>query len=493
MGLNNQTNGRLELYNRFRQSLKEGVADEEFFDADDLVIIYDQAVDLDDRYVQVEALMRGYRYFPDNDELAQRRGFLYYSLRLDRGAEQLMKNSGDDSPMWQLLNLRLETARNPEWTDITAEVDKLMNTPGKFDDESVIQFVNAMSDAGRYQWLKDNEKALRKKTEYLPTLLYELYIVSDANDDSAYGMKLLEELTEIEPFNSDFWLALAQSQLMAEKYDDALASCDYALALSSDDVNVLRTKGQALLGLGRLDELEAFVDPLIENDPYSVLVELKVSCLVARGDTADLERAREMLRVCCMANAENRQLIGLAVDLRLPEVKALLDRHYTSCSDEERDDWFDWGVRIYTGGHPQGASCILEILDDKGLLDFRGKRLFVSALYTGERYDRCTGMLEEAVRNGKTEMLTPDLLIAGLLSYLHLGKTGECKAMVNKITEFMPLNIQSEWTISSTLETIGFSSFMAMLNHALAEPDGNALDYLDIFTLPDSYNEHFHL
>lgn len=44
----------------------------------------------------------------------------------------------------------------------------------------------------------------------MPTLLYEMQIVASLNNDSPEAVRMLEELTEIEPFNAEFWTIMAE-------------------------------------------------------------------------------------------------------------------------------------------------------------------------------------------------------------------------------------------------------------------------------------------
>ena len=59
----NEDNPRKELYNKFKASLCQPVA-ERFFDEDELVELYDYAGDINDDYVQMEVLFCGARLYP---------------------------------------------------------------------------------------------------------------------------------------------------------------------------------------------------------------------------------------------------------------------------------------------------------------------------------------------------------------------------------------------------------------------------------------------
>ncbi len=479
MSINLPANERQQLYERFKKSLSER-NDSEFFDADDLVIIIDQAVDFEDEYVQIEALMRGYRFFPDNEQLANRRAFLYYNLNLDAGVHNMIEHKPDDSPMWDLLKLRTQEGDLQNIEDAQSILESLLQRPEKFDDETVIQFVDCASACGLFDWLKANEKLLRRKADYLPTLLYELFIVSDLNSDYEYSIKLLEELTEIEPFNGDFWGALAQTQCNAELLDAALSSIEYALAIDSENVGVLTLKASILIRLEQYHSALKIIESLIDKNRTSLLGELKARALYGLGE---IEQTHSVISEFNALFPEDRTLVEIALYLQHPNISQILELHYDAINTDEQKKWEEWAHSQVAVGQVLGASQILQCLRSRNELSYAGYKVLATTLYSSKSFTAAIDLLNSALEH-ENDALTPDVIIAGLVSHVHLGQKNEAKRAFEKIMTRLPLSIYNNWTMSSTLQSIGFSSFLGHFNTLLETPGPIDPGEVDIFHFP---------
>lgn len=491
MSIEKPANERLELYNKFKQSLSRKVDDEQFFDADDLIIIHDQAVDLDDQYVQIEALMRGFRYFPDNEEFASRRAFLYYDLNLDQGAKDVANRYGDETPIWELLKMRLNESLPGAADELRPMLDNMLATTSKFDDETIIQLVDAASACGHYDWLKANEKTLRKKTEYLPALLYEIFAVSEINGDLPYGISLLEELTEIDPFNFEFWSALTQAHMRNNDAAAALNACDYALAIQADDPALFGIKANALGILGRFDEVIELTEPYVKANRLSELTEPYIRARFSKGDISseELPRMFRLLHDLCLAFPENRGILQLAIELETADCRELVSTIYTKDLESHPDDYFEWAQAYYTNGHPRQAAFILKAMYDAGdLADYHRRDMYYTALYTGREYLDCIELFEQAM-NDDVHDISPTLAVAGLLSYLHIGDKEKCAARLKQLQSLFPLPMKEVWVLGSNLQTLGFGSYLEFLETFLKKRKGQDVSEVDIFRLPETYRD----
>jgi len=488
MSIERPANERLALYERFKQSLAKG-GDDDFFDADDLIIIIDQAVDLEDEYVQIEALMRGYRFFPDNEELTARRAFLYYDLNIDDGVDNMRARMSSDLPMTAILNLRrMEDSGDPELC--CEKLDRIVGMPGMFDDETIIQLVDCASSCNCFHWLKANEKKLRTKTDYLPTLLYELFIVSDIHSDHEYSLKLLEELTELEPFNIDFWNALAQIQATAPypgeepDLDGALTSTDFALAIESDNEQALTLKASILLQQDNPAGAADTLTPLIGKMTMATTCEIYARALY---DLGRLDEASQRLQEYCTKFAGSRDLHGVALSADEPWLPEALLRHYQATADkpDAAKDWFEWARAYYREGRLREASQLLEVLRSTDALDYRGSKLYITALYCLGQYDRCIEMFND-ILDRTPELLTPSAVIAGTMSYLHKGSKREAKKAMKKLMGHFPMTIKDDWTLASNLESIGMSHFMTAVQATIDTPGPIDIEDLNIFQFPNA-------
>lgn len=490
MSIEKPANERLKLYERFRDSLANGGDnDADFFDADDLLIIIDQAVDLDDEYVEIEAIMRGYRFFPDNEELRARRAFLYFDLNLDQGVENIQSTLSPDSPMTKILSLRQRESVVEE-DEVKRMLESIIAGGQKLDDETIIQLVDCASACDCYDWLKLNEKRLRKVTDYLPTLLYELFIVADMRHDRDYCIRLLEELTEIEPFNVDFWNALAQTQVnVADEpnrnepdYEGALTSLEYALAIEHDNPSALTLKASVLIELNRPEEALETMVPLVADIPNDTAAEIYLRALYLAGHETDHDISR-----LCRLFPESEAIIHVAMALNPPDMHELMELHYetVAADDNGRERW-NQRIRDYYGrGDLVQALMMLQMLKQNDLADYQQVKLYFTCLYCLGLFDECIDKFNDCMEH-HPEQLSPTIIIAGMMSYLKNGKKQPAKQAMKKLQKCFPLHIRDQWVLSSNLESIGMSHFITAVNAILDTPGPIEADDLDIFQFPNS-------
>lgn len=487
MSIEKPANERLNLYNRFKESLKSG-DESTFFDADDLIIIIDQAVDLDDEYTEIEAIMRGYRFFPDNEELAARRAFLYYDLNLGEGVDNMRGQLAADSPMTRILHIRRLNDGDVDKNEVTALLDEIAAEPGLLEDEEMIQLVDCASAAGCFDWLKANEKKLRAKTDYAPTLLYELFIVSDINGDRPYSLALLEELTELQPFNIDFWNALAQTQSVGDfpdvepDLDGALNSLDFALAIDSNNPEALSLKASILLRRGNPAEAARLLKPMADKMPSAITAQIYV-CAELELDNRD--RASLLLDRYCPAYPESLDLVKLALALDHPKLVDFLIAHFATYGDpaEAMRQWMTWIEGLYREGNVRDASVLLDILHQSDSLEPQGYRLLFSALYVLGEYDRCIALYNQLEKE-QPDMLMTEMVIATMMSYVRKGDKSEARKALRNVSGRFPMALRDSWTLATSIESIGMTHFMTALKAVIDDKGPMNPELIDIFEFP---------
>lgn len=474
---------RLELYNQFKSSLREGNVTE-FFDVDDLIAIADQAADLQDDYVQLEALLRGYRFYPDNEELGVRRGFLYHDLNISGGAESIAEHPLGQSPLWTLLRLRAR-AEKLEPEKAQRRLEKLIDRTEEFDDESIIQLVNTAAACGLYPWLKKALPAIRKKCTFLPALLYETYIVASQNADFDFSIKLLEELTEIEPFNVDFWNALAQEQICADHFAEAMIPLEYSLAIDSENRTTIALKATALLHLSECAQAEELLRPYREvmTAEEGPICELYARSLIGLNRRSE---AIELLMDRTIAHPEDTVTLDLLLRLKAPGVKDPLERYYALAGQNDPAEWSAKANEYYNQGDYFAAREMFTIQYRIRGLEKEHFPAYYSSLYVTESYAECAELLDDFLRN-RPSQLTPDICVAGLLSMCRIGNLTQAASAVRALERMFPLTLRTQWHIASTLASIGFSTFLNMLGTMLNHPEHFDIEAIDLFTPP--FNE----
>lgn len=486
MSIEKPANERLNLYNRFKESLKNG-DDSTFYDADDLIIIIDQAVDLEDEYTEIEAIMRGYRFFPDNEELASRRAFLYYDMNLNEGVDNMRGQLTADSPMNQILRIRRmeEIPENRE--AIISLLNQIVETTGLLDDEEMIQLVDCAGATMNLDWLKANEEKLRKKTDYLPTLLYEIFIVSDMYGDRQYSLKLLEELTELQPFNIDFWNAMAQVQAYdgddAVDFDAALSSVEFALAIDSENADALTLKASILLRKEQFEESVNTLQPIADNLPTAISAQIYI-CGLINSDRID--EATNLLYKYCKEFPESSELVDLALSANIPLKDEILEKFFESGNksiEETVAHWHVWADNLYRDGRLRAAATIYQFMHAHGVLTPAGYRRFFTGLYAMGEYDRCIELYNELEQLQPSLLLT-EMILAMLMSYMRKGNKSAAKKAFKSVNDRLPMNMTESWTMGTSIESIGMSNFMTAYKSMIDGRGAMQADLIDIFDIP---------
>ena len=347
---------RRELYEKFKSDLT-GAPRDIFFDEKDLVEIFDQASDLDDDYVRMEVLLHGFRLYPDSEDLKVRRAYFYSACGIDEGADEMCRGEHLDGIMWDILGLRLNDLTHEE---VEARLDKFVDRTEAFDDESIIQTVDCASALHAYDWVKRNRKKLQSKCSYLPTLFYELHIVASLNGDHQYAIEMLEELTDIEPFNGEYWCILAEEHLKLDQNDEAISAADYALAINADDIRAMAAKARALINIDedRTTPVKLLEKVVRELPDEAFLVQ---SLAVAYTNDGRREDAERLLVEFNAKNPTDTATIDYLLLLRYADITHSLDRYYQIVSESsDVEHWKEWAQKHIAERRYAEAAVILE-------------------------------------------------------------------------------------------------------------------------------------
>lgn len=470
---------RRQLYDRFRSELATSPRDI-FFDEKELIEIYDQAGDLDDEHVKLEVLLHGFRLYPDSEDLAMRRAYLYYNYRIDDGVRDMWKNRSRNAPLWNILKIRMSPEANGR-----EALEKLIESTDKFDDEEIIQIVDCASSIGEYGWLKDNLGKLRQRCGYMPTLLYEMQIVASLNNDSPEAVKMLEELTEIEPFNAEFWTIMAEEQLKMGNAEEALSSVEYAIAISPDDPRPIMCKARAMVALDRgysevITMLEGIKDEYADDSGFVQLLG------VAYVNENRLAEATALLSAYNKEFPADKAVIDYLLLLHYESACDILDVYY-STSDASRDekDWADWASGHHAQGHYAEAALILECYDRNAGIN-RNRALYFSSLYAARFYKVIIHLFEYYTQPDHRNQMIPEIGMTAVMSMLRLGRRDEALATARRLVAGYGIN--GEWSVGGVLASIGAVTVLSMLISTLESGKDVSVDDLDPFSPPVTDN-----
>jgi tetratricopeptide (TPR) repeat protein len=488
MSIDKPKDERRALYDKFKEELAQSNDDSAtFFDEDDLVVIYDQASDLSDEYVQMEVLLHGYRYFPDSEQLAARKALLYKSYSFSEGINNTLNaHENADGVIWKMLRLLSKRREN---YDTCTDIEQLLNSVEELDDETVIQLVDlAVYKDGGIQWLKENEALLRKKCTYLPTLLYELYLVMDMKNESEYATKKLEELTEMEPFNVDFWISLSECYYRQQKPDKSIAAVDYALALDSTNVAAIMAKAEALSCTDcNPQEVVDMLEPVANSDNFNERT-LQLLCNALVNLHRNDEALKYIHKFIDEVNSWSREAIELLVCINDDDevTKDWLEFYYTHAPEMEETDWVNWADEHYSGGNYKLAALILSCYDEQSHdgLSVDNHGLLASARYTAGMYSECSLHLQMMLGSCNYAGLTYEDLVTGVLSTIRMGN-------LDLARQLLPLTVEAvqhmqptaqPMSVGTSLQAIGTANMLDLIHAFLSnQTPGLTIDNIDPF------------
>lgn len=279
----NENEDLIRLYERFRDDILDRQPDL-YYDEDDLVAIYDVAGDNRDRYVQLSVLMLGRKLFPESEALELRLGIALTEM-YDGSAtllDFLDANINRKGVMWEILRVR--GSREPV-EDIPAQLNEIVERYNFEEDEEIIQFVNLVADTMNEEWLSVNFKRFVDKCRYRDTALAECAEVL-CQGYQGKAIEAMEELTSIDPFNTDAWMRLAELYHEVGHPREGLGAIEYATALDPDNTKARYIEARMLLALdSKSEKATELLRGVIADDPYMFMARASLSDLYeSRGE-----------------------------------------------------------------------------------------------------------------------------------------------------------------------------------------------------------------
>lgn len=240
------------VYRLYRESVMAGerlnLAEE------DLIDVFDFAGDVNDDFVRLQTLIEAAIRFPESDGMRVRKAVFLSTLTDEAVSDYLQTpEARHGGQMWAIFTCRAE---RPKGDEAERRLRAIAEMDDDFeDDEAIIQFVALAKYLNKEEWLWKNLPYLKKRcSEGKQTLLFEMARMAEGRDGQLKAITLLEALTTDNPFYVDYWSLISELQANCEKYDDAVMSVDYALALAPDDPEMYSMKGYILVKAQRYAE-----------------------------------------------------------------------------------------------------------------------------------------------------------------------------------------------------------------------------------------------
>jgi tetratricopeptide (TPR) repeat protein len=268
-----------ELLNRFSTALRKGGA-EAWFDEDEIVSIFDYAGDIGNDYLRAEALMWGARYFPDSDLLRERKCIFYNDVLGESAVISFAQNNQDKHTF--VTDLLLTKASDINGEKALNFLNSLLQTDKRFEDEEIIQIVNFAFETNNKKWMYEHVDDMRKHTDFLPSLLFEVAASAYEQGDFDKAIPLLEELVGESPYSIDYWDMLSKAYFTVGREKEAYDALEMTLAIDPNFLPALQTKAYTLVEAGKYKEIEQ-IQRLYPDDMEIAEAHLK-AMLVAYKD-----------------------------------------------------------------------------------------------------------------------------------------------------------------------------------------------------------------
>lgn len=357
MNDDNPTNHRDEVLARFRESIRRPM-DQRFFDEDELLEIFDYAGDVNDDYLRLEALLCAAHFYPDSDDFRERKAVYYSQCGDDLRDNCLDDNKDANGMIWDLLRLRRRYDCSVDKT--LEDIEDIIDRYDDFTDEETIQLIDIVSALGAISWIKKNMAKLRKKAGYLNILLFEVAIAADLNGEAHFSTCMLEELTEIEPYNAYYWMMLAKEYAEIDSQEDAQSAIDYSLAINPHDPQAIIIKARLLYSIDQNDpEIVSLLENAVKSDEDNADA-AKFLAVVYNG-IGRREDAAETLHN--YLSNHPTEVLNIVPDLvmYLPEdTDELLDTFYRYSDDNSKLLWLTWSQQLMANGLTELSNKVIE-------------------------------------------------------------------------------------------------------------------------------------
>lgn len=451
---NPEEDSRFELLERFKADLRRPVS-ERFYSEDELVSIFDTAGDQYEDYVRLEVLLLGARLYPDSSELLARRGILYHDTDSVSFQNFLTDNRTTNTNLLEIMRLaNLSGSRS----QILEEVEKYIRQNELHEDEEVIQFVQMAHLHGLDQWLVDNLEMFKCKVSYLPTLLYEIAILSDESEPfSAISAKVLEELTDLEPYTPEYWTLLSLVYSREERFEDARNAVEYALAIAPDNVDALKAKLRAWSDDSQNPMIDDLLKKIGEADPDDA--DFAYIRLIREEDRQNFKQIIELIESFPSQVRATKQIVMKAIQYGYPCIDEVFEELYDA-GVTEAIDWTEICETSYELKNYEALTWAIRIYHDKSgqtlshdLLDFR-------MLFELKKYDLAINVFTSEEASGAIRS-PENLFICYAMYVMCLLRTGHTPEADDACTTMLKLIETEPGMPGNSVEKFGMKNFLS--------------------------------
>lgn len=226
-----------------------------YFEAAELLDIYDYYAEEFRNDEAKEVLMRAVKLFPDDIDVIVAHAYYYRNIGDWTKAASIIKKLPAES-IYSKLFYAEEALSRCDLAKTRSLIKEITRSEKDISYDTVLDIGEMYFDAGYYHlaepWLyfcnKPDYAEFTRVAEELADCLFRRGELDEA-------ISVMNRLLDEDPYDASAWIQLAKIQYTAGKYNEALESCDYALAADEKNPEAYSVRFDALLSLDRLDEM----------------------------------------------------------------------------------------------------------------------------------------------------------------------------------------------------------------------------------------------
>ncbi len=464
---------RYNLYQKFKEEAVMVGINNLYYDECDLVEIFDYAGDHDDNAVRAEVLALGARLYPGSDDLKIRKVLYYFAIEEYEMCRSIIESPHSDGLLWDVVKMRLDAM---EIDNVDEALDGLLVKYETMQDEDIIQLIGLANSLGRLQWAIDKVDYFRSKTTYMPTVLYEIAILSGMHGDTATVVKMTEELTKLEPFNELYWVIQARALGDQCQEKQALSAIDYALAINPENSEALLIRAQ----LRVLDEsvdnaLVEDVKKVIEREPDNELAYKTLAVLYQAMD--DDDGAFGTYVSYLKFHPIDLDILEQALDAK--PSRELVEKYLDEESDPIEGELLAIAERLCRHDALESAAVLLDVYHTRHGLTY-GFEYYITLLYMTKRYDNIVSMLAKSKDKIINSEHSPIVSFCYAMSLVRKDKVKQAKTYIKKWLDTYSERFMS--TPKERLTATGVKVMMDEFYYALQDGDKEYVERIDPFT-----------
>lgn len=331
-----------------------------YMDADDFADVADYYLSIDQPNLTMETLAMGLSLHPDDEVLLIVQSATYIYQRQYDQAEEVLKNldSSNSDVMYQLAQLEYAKYDHVKRAEkMWREWMRLENGQEPSEQqrrESYIHVISSLIELrGNARGEREyNVEAVRRWVrEYIDTFSplgeydedVQLADICRDNDLADLMCEVLVQVLEEQPYLPKGWSNLALAQYLLQHYEQAIESCDFALAINPDDFEALLTKAHSYHSMGAKEASIPVFKEYLDKGGEAVQIIPYADALFVKGER---DMAISELEWLCNY-LENRRI---EANSKYQQAKAIqpLGGDEMKMAQGEYDDFLDLYKRILT-------------------------------------------------------------------------------------------------------------------------------------------------